>query len=102
MTAQRLKVSVAVEEEIVLQDLPNLPTAFSYLFGLIYALNLKYPKDLRYTFETGFESGFHGTWYKPLCKGQISQKQTPPQVLDLELLTSKSSFLFLTLNAYVF
>lgn len=45
-------VAVVVEEEIVLQDLPDLPTAFAYLFGLIYALNLKYPKDLRYTFET--------------------------------------------------
>ncbi|XP_033468481.1 uncharacterized protein LOC117247925 isoform X2 [Epinephelus lanceolatus] len=47
-----VSVAVVVEEEIVLQDLPDLPTAFAYLFGLIYALNLKYPKDLRYTFET--------------------------------------------------
>lgn len=47
-----MSVAVVVEEEIVLQDLPDLPTAFAYLFGLIYALNLKYPKDLRYTFET--------------------------------------------------
>lgn len=47
-----VSVSVVVEEEIVLQELPDLPTAFAYLFGLIYALNLKYPKDLRYTFET--------------------------------------------------
>lgn len=46
-----VSVAVVVEEEIVLQDLPDLPTAFAYLFGLIYALNLKYPKDLRYTFE---------------------------------------------------
>lgn len=45
-------VAVVVEEEIVLQDLPDLPTAFAYLFGLIYTLNFKYPKDLRYTFET--------------------------------------------------
>lgn len=47
-----VSLTVVVEEEIVLQDLPDLPTAFAYLFGLIYALNLKYPKDLRYTFET--------------------------------------------------
>ncbi|CAB1439234.1 unnamed protein product [Pleuronectes platessa] len=26
---------------IVLQDLPDLPTAFAYLFGLIYSLNLQ-------------------------------------------------------------
>ena len=47
-----VNVAVVVEEEIVLQDLPDLPTAFAYLFGLIYALNLTYPKDLRHTFET--------------------------------------------------
>lgn len=47
-----VSVAVVVEEEIILQDLPDLPTAFAYLFGLIYALNLEYPKDLRYTFET--------------------------------------------------
>ncbi|KAK5618739.1 hypothetical protein CRENBAI_012654 [Crenichthys baileyi] len=41
-----------VEETIILQDLPDLPTAFAYLFGLIYTLNLQYRKDLRYTFET--------------------------------------------------
>ncbi|XP_057675416.1 uncharacterized protein LOC130905771 [Corythoichthys intestinalis] len=47
-----VSVAVVVEEEIVLQDLPDLPTAFAYLFGLIYALNIQYPKDLKYTFET--------------------------------------------------
>ncbi|XP_074503190.1 uncharacterized protein LOC141774421 isoform X2 [Sebastes fasciatus] len=47
-----INVAVVVEEDIVLQDLPDLPTAFAYLFGLIYALNLQYPKELRYTFET--------------------------------------------------
>ncbi|XP_074500250.1 uncharacterized protein LOC141772765 isoform X1 [Sebastes fasciatus] len=46
-----INVAVVVED-IVLQDLPDLPTAFAYLFGLIYALNLQYPKELRYTFET--------------------------------------------------
>lgn len=45
-------VAVVLEEEIVLEDLPDIPTAFAYLFGLIYALNIKYPKELRYTFET--------------------------------------------------
>ncbi|XP_037649834.1 uncharacterized protein LOC119502737 [Sebastes umbrosus] len=47
-----INVAVVVEEDIVLQDLPDLPTTFAYLFGLIYALNLQYPKELRYTFET--------------------------------------------------
>ena len=47
-----VSVALVVEEEIVLQDISDLPAAFALLFGLIYALNLKYPKDLRYTFET--------------------------------------------------
>lgn len=47
-----VNVAVVVEEQIVLQDLPDLATAMAYLFGLIYALNLRYPKELRYTFET--------------------------------------------------
>lgn len=47
-----VSVAVVVEQEIVLQDFPELPTAFAYVFGLIHALNLKYPKDHRYTFET--------------------------------------------------
>ncbi|XP_074500243.1 uncharacterized protein LOC141772766 isoform X2 [Sebastes fasciatus] len=51
-SATVINVAVVVEEDIVLQDLPDLPTAFAYLFGLIYALNLQYPKELRYTFET--------------------------------------------------
>lgn len=47
-----VSVTVVLEEEILLQDLPDIPTAFAYLFGLIYALNIKYLKELRYTFET--------------------------------------------------
>lgn len=47
-----LSVAVVLEEEIVLQDLPDLPTVFAYLFDFIYALNIKYPKDAKYTFET--------------------------------------------------
>lgn len=41
-----VSVAVILEEEIVLEDLPDVPTAFAYLFGLIYALNIKYPKEL--------------------------------------------------------
>lgn len=47
-----MNFAVVVEETIIFQNLPDLPTAFAYIFGLIYALNLQYPKDLRYTFET--------------------------------------------------
>lgn len=70
-------VSVAVVEEgVVLQDLPDLPTAFAYLFGPIYALNLKYPEDLRHTFET-IKKVFLDLGKKSLCKVQIPQNQTP-------------------------
>ncbi|KAJ8390314.1 hypothetical protein AAFF_G00108830 [Aldrovandia affinis] len=44
-------VAVVLEEKIVLTDLPDLPTAFACLFGLLFALNIDYPKELKYTFE---------------------------------------------------
>ena len=43
--------AVVIEGDIVLHDIPDLSTAFAYLFGLLYALNIEYPKELRYTFE---------------------------------------------------
>lgn len=39
-------------ETIVLKDIPDTPTALAYLFGLLYSLNMEFPKDIRYTFET--------------------------------------------------
>ncbi|KAK9522024.1 hypothetical protein VZT92_018519 [Zoarces viviparus] len=44
-------VAVVLEWTIVLQDLPDLSTAFAYLFGLLYAMDIDYPKEMRYTFE---------------------------------------------------
>ncbi|KAI9531558.1 hypothetical protein NQZ68_039760 [Dissostichus eleginoides] len=44
-------VAVVLEGTIVLHDLPDLSTAFAYLFGLLYAMNIDYPKEMRYTFE---------------------------------------------------
>ncbi|KAJ8402488.1 hypothetical protein AAFF_G00365710 [Aldrovandia affinis] len=44
-------IAVVLEEKIVLTDLPDLPTAFACLFGLLFALNIDYPKELKYTFE---------------------------------------------------
>lgn len=49
--ARVMNVAVILEEDIALQDLCDLPTAFAYIFGLIYTLNLQYPKELRYTIE---------------------------------------------------
>ncbi|XP_033998527.1 uncharacterized protein LOC117492386 [Trematomus bernacchii] len=44
-------VAVVLEGTIVLHDLPDLSTAFAYLFGLLYAMNMDFPKEMRYTFE---------------------------------------------------
>lgn len=46
-----VNVAVALEEEVVMDTLGDFTNAFTLLFGLLYALNIEYPKDLRYTFE---------------------------------------------------
>ncbi|KAI7811263.1 hypothetical protein IRJ41_012244 [Triplophysa rosa] len=45
-------IAVVLEEVVVLDNLPDLSTALAYLFGLLYVLNLYYPKPLKYTFDT--------------------------------------------------
>lgn len=47
-----INIAIVLEETIVLKDIPDTPTALAYLFGLLYALNMEFPKDIRYTFET--------------------------------------------------
>lgn len=44
-------IALVIEEQVVLDDIKDFPTAFALLFGLTYALNLDYPKELKYTFE---------------------------------------------------
>lgn len=44
-------VGIIVDGHPVIRGLPNLAKACCLLFGLIYALELKYPKKLVYTFE---------------------------------------------------
>ncbi len=44
-------VSVVLEEEVVLDNLGDFVNAFIVLFGLVYAFNMEYNKDLKYTFE---------------------------------------------------
>ena len=46
-----VNVAVVLEEEVVMDNLPDYTNAFILLFGLLYALNLEYSKDLKYTFE---------------------------------------------------
>ncbi|KAI4871435.1 hypothetical protein NFI96_013057 [Prochilodus magdalenae] len=44
-------IAIVLEETIVLEELSDISAGFAYLFGLLCALNLSYPKDLRYTFD---------------------------------------------------
>lgn len=44
-------VGVVIEGCTVLRDLREVANGCAVLFGLIYCLNLSYPKELRYTFE---------------------------------------------------
>lgn len=42
---------VVIEGVEVLDELPSVAHACAMLFGLIYALNLSYPSELKYTFD---------------------------------------------------
>ena len=46
-----IDVALILEEQIILLGLKDVPYAFALLIGLLYALNIGYPKELRYTFE---------------------------------------------------
>lgn len=42
---------VLIEGTEVLSNVPSNAAAVAMLFGLTYVLNLKYPKELKFTFE---------------------------------------------------
>lgn len=44
-------IGIILEGVHVLDELENVPLAVVMLFALVYALNLSYPPELRYTFE---------------------------------------------------
>lgn len=44
-------VSIILEGVEVLNELGNVPVAVAMLFALVYALNLSYPPEWKYTFE---------------------------------------------------
>ncbi|KAL6472579.1 hypothetical protein MHYP_G00187670 [Metynnis hypsauchen] len=46
-----LDFSMVLEEQIVLNGIRDFPHAVAMLVGLLFALNIDYPKELRYTFE---------------------------------------------------
>ncbi|KAK3535974.1 hypothetical protein QTP70_022852 [Hemibagrus guttatus] len=44
-------VALVIEEEVVMRHMSEIPNAFLNLMGMVYALNLDYPKELKFTFE---------------------------------------------------
>ena len=47
----RVGFAVVLEEEIIFPSISDFPTAVALLMGLLFALNIDYPRGLRYTFE---------------------------------------------------
>ncbi|KAL6476327.1 hypothetical protein MHYP_G00148260 [Metynnis hypsauchen] len=45
---------IVLEENVVVEGISDLPSAFLLLFGLFYALNIEYPKEMKYMFEALF------------------------------------------------
>ncbi|XP_029981703.1 uncharacterized protein LOC115413085 [Sphaeramia orbicularis] len=60
-------IGIVMEGVKVLTALGNFPRACSLLIGLVYAVNLAYPKELRYTFEV----------FQKLLLGPDSSKLSP-------------------------
>lgn len=44
-------IGIVIEGVKVLHELTSVASAYALLLGLIYALNLAYPKSFRFTFE---------------------------------------------------
>ncbi|KAL7858883.1 hypothetical protein SRHO_G00140300 [Serrasalmus rhombeus] len=44
-------IVMILDEAVVLRDIVDLSTAFAYLFGLLYAINMEFPQELKRTFE---------------------------------------------------
>lgn len=50
-TSKPEDIGIVLEGQMVLRDMDNVAFGAAMLFGLMYALNLNYPADLKYTFE---------------------------------------------------
>ena len=46
-----LNYAVVLEERIIFPSARDFPNAVAILMGLLYSLNIDYPKGLKYTFE---------------------------------------------------
>uniref|UniRef100_A0A8P4KEN1 Uncharacterized protein n=1 Tax=Dicentrarchus labrax TaxID=13489 RepID=A0A8P4KEN1_DICLA len=67
-------MSIVVEDDVVMSDIPNLADAFALLFGLMYALHLNYPKKLIHTF----------TFIQKILMGLDDGKPLKPCLLSLK------------------
>lgn len=46
-----IDVALILEEHLVVTDISDVPKAFGLLMGLLYVVNIDYPKTMKYTFE---------------------------------------------------
>ncbi|XDV22201.1 hypothetical protein PO909_027150 [Leuciscus waleckii] len=67
-------ISIVVEDDVVMSDIPNLADAFVLLLGLMYALHLDYPKKLINTF----------TFIQKIIMGLDDGKPLKPCLLSLK------------------
>uniref|UniRef100_A0A8C7VET6 Uncharacterized protein n=1 Tax=Oncorhynchus mykiss TaxID=8022 RepID=A0A8C7VET6_ONCMY len=44
MPADNVDVALVIEEQVIIHELHNVPNAFATLIGLLYFLNMGYPK----------------------------------------------------------
>ncbi len=91
-----INIALVLEETIVLKDIPDTPTALAYLFGLLYSLNMEFPKDIRYTFET-IQHIFHGNVHQLLTACPELQDQAVKPVIHFpwgRFILSVCSFMF--------
>ncbi|XP_056100045.1 uncharacterized protein LOC130078532 [Rhinichthys klamathensis goyatoka] len=51
LAKQIVDIAVVLEENIIIRELGDVANAFSSLMGLLYCLDIDYPKGLKYTFE---------------------------------------------------
>ncbi|XP_051782675.1 uncharacterized protein LOC114644953 [Erpetoichthys calabaricus] len=94
--AAAMNVAVVIEGQVVSEELVDFTTAFVILVGLLYARNIQYPKELKYTFETDQNSWGGGlrisSWASEHFQKQIWATpgtslhwipSTPPQLKEM-------------------
>lgn len=70
-------IGIVLKGQLVLHDLDNVALAVAMLFGLMYALNLTYPSELKYSFEVLQKVVMELDGNTLSKKAQVLKKQTP-------------------------